>query len=186
MSLRIFLARHGETELNRLGVLQGRRDAPLTAGGIRDAERLGDWLRGAAADLETPRVWASPLPRARRTAELMLEAAGFETDVNIDERLIEVDGGSFEGLTRAEVTALRPSLNGHEILLLHAPDGEAWSAVRQRVLEWLAEREAEGGDHIVVAHAGSGRVLWGLFAGWDRIQTDAATLPHGAVLKLEA
>ena len=87
------LVRHGETEWSRTGQHTGPTDIPLTADGERDARRLGERL--AAFDLGL--VVASPLSRARRTAEL----AGFTPE--LDDDLVEWDYGGYEGRTTKEI-----------------------------------------------------------------------------------
>ena len=66
--MRILLARHGETPWNAEGRYQGQEDIPLSAVGIAQATALGERLRALRID----RALASPLSRARRTAELAL------------------------------------------------------------------------------------------------------------------
>ena len=95
----IAFVRHGQTDLNRGGRLQGRIDAPLSALGREQAAALG---RGFAA---TPvvRVISSPLQRARDPATAIATAHGLT--VEVDERLIELDYGAWDGLKLAEVSA---------------------------------------------------------------------------------
>ena len=90
---RLVLVRHGETEWSRGGQHTGRTDVPLTPDGERDARSLG--ARLAAFDLAL--VLASPLSRARRTAEL----AGLAPVVDVD--LSEWDYGGYEGRTTVEI-----------------------------------------------------------------------------------
>jgi broad specificity phosphatase PhoE len=92
---RLVLVRHGETEWSRSGQHTGLTDVPLTAEGERDARRLGARLAGF--DLAT--VLASPLSRARRTAEL----AGCTPELDSD--LVEWDYGGYEGRTTKEIRA---------------------------------------------------------------------------------
>ncbi|HSO64114.1 MAG TPA: histidine phosphatase family protein [Ornithinibacter sp.] len=90
---RLVLVRHGETAWSRSGQHTGRTDVPLTGDGERDARALAPRL--AAFDLAL--VLASPLGRARRTAEL----AGLTPTV--DDDLAEWDYGGYEGRTTAEI-----------------------------------------------------------------------------------
>ena len=90
---RLVLVRHGQTEWSRTGQHTGRTDVPLTADGERDARALRPRLE--AFDLGL--VLASPLSRARRTAEL----AGCPPEV--DDDLVEWDYGAYEGRTTAQV-----------------------------------------------------------------------------------
>jgi broad specificity phosphatase PhoE len=93
----IFLARHGETEWNRIGRWQGRTDIPLSEVGRAQASVLADRLRGRGIT----EIYASDLSRARETAEIVAAALGV-TRVSLDPRLRERGFGCFEGLTREE------------------------------------------------------------------------------------
>ena len=88
----IYIIRHGQTEKNKAKLLQGRSDLPLNDAGIREAEAVRDRFLGAGIRFD--RVYTSPLIRAVRTAEII---AGDASPV-IDERLIEMDYGPYEGL----------------------------------------------------------------------------------------
>jgi probable phosphoglycerate mutase len=83
----VYLVRHGQTPLNETGVLRGLADPPLDETGRRQAQQLGAALgpRGLAA------VIASPLLRARQTAQPVAERAGLE--VAVDQCLLDRDYG---------------------------------------------------------------------------------------------
>jgi broad specificity phosphatase PhoE len=95
----IAFVRHGQTELNRGGRLQGRIDAPLSALGKEQAGALG---RGFAS-MPVTRVLSSPLQRAHDTAAAVASAHGLT--VEVDERLIELDYGAWDGQLLTEVPA---------------------------------------------------------------------------------
>ena len=97
MTVRLILARHGETDYNKHGLALGRADIPLNDTGHRQAE----CLRGALVGTGLSAVYASPLVRARATAEAIGSAHGL--DVQLDGGLIEMDVGEVEGLTFPEV-----------------------------------------------------------------------------------
>jgi len=96
----IFLARHGETEWNRVGRWQGNTDIPLSEVGRAQARKLADRLctRGITE------IFTSDLSRARETAEIVAEVLGVAR-VRLDPRLRERGFGCFEGLTREECEA---------------------------------------------------------------------------------
>ena len=85
----IYIIRHGKTELNKANVLQGRSDYPLNEEGISQAKRAACGMSG----IDFSNVFSSPLKRAVQTAELV--APGIKAV--IDERLIEMDYGPYEG-----------------------------------------------------------------------------------------
>ena len=93
----IFLARHGETEWNRIGRWQGKTDIPLSEVGRAQALTLAERLRGRGVT----DIYSSDLSRARETAEIVGASLGV-TALRADARLRERGFGCFEGLTREE------------------------------------------------------------------------------------
>lgn len=183
MTSPIYVARHGETEFNRLDKLQGRSDSPLTDKGRAQARQVGETvarLRAGAPWI----VWSSPQGRAADTARIIAEAAGLDGALRIDERLAEIGGGGFEGLTRAEV-AERTGGSMRGILLLRAPDGEPFAEVEARVADWLDEvRRGPPAVHLAVSHGGTGRVLRGLWLGLDQPALEVLPVPQDALFRL--
>jgi broad specificity phosphatase PhoE len=102
----ILLARHGETEWNRIGRWQGATDIPLSDVGRAQARALGARLVGQGIR----RVYASHLARARETAEIVAATLGVPAAVTIDPRLRERGYGCFEGLTREECAQTHPEV----------------------------------------------------------------------------
>jgi phosphoserine phosphatase len=101
---RTIVARHGETEWNREGRYQGRRESDLTGVGRAQARALADALRSTAID----RIVASPLARCVETARPIAEAHGLSLE--IDERLLEIAHGDWEGRLRSEIRSGDPHL----------------------------------------------------------------------------
>jgi len=85
----LVLVRHGQTDANRCGLLLGRADPPLCAGGREQAEALARALPAPS------RLISSPLARARETADALAAASG--TVVEIDPRWVEMDYGALDG-----------------------------------------------------------------------------------------
>ena len=96
--MRILLARHGETPWNAEGRYQGQEDIPLSEVGIAQATALGERLH----DLRIDRALASPLSRARRTAELALGEAR-APQLLFDDGFKEIGHGEWEGLLASEI-----------------------------------------------------------------------------------
>ena len=94
--MKLYMIRHGQTEWNKEKRLQGRADIPLNAYGIQLAEETRDGLLGVRFDI----AFTSPLKRAKKTAQILLE--GQEVKLIEDERIIEIGFGSYEGLCYAE------------------------------------------------------------------------------------
>lgn len=95
--MKIYILRHGETNLNAKAVLQGRLDEPLNQNGRDLAEVTGKALQGVHFDC----CISSPLCRSRETAEIMLRNSGNDIPITFDERIIEVDFGVMEGVAKA-------------------------------------------------------------------------------------
>lgn len=87
----IYIIRHGQTELNKRNLLQGRSDHPLNEDGRKQAEALREYFQ--SEDIHFSHVYSSPLCRAIETAQII---SGTD-QIMIDERLIEMDYGPYEG-----------------------------------------------------------------------------------------
>ena len=125
----LYIIRHGQTEGNVRHVLLSRSDQSLTETGIRQAEEAALRLKG----IRFARVYSSPLKRALETAGIV--APGLP--VTVDERLIEMDYGPYEGMD----------------LRSPAPEGgEQLSSVVARAGRFLADVEKEG-DILISTHA---------------------------------
>ncbi|MBM7661198.1 putative phosphatase [Bacillus mesophilus] len=101
----ICLVRHGETDWNVIGKLQGRTDIPLNARGISQAEECRDYLKAYDWDI----VVTSPLMRARKTAEIINE--GIQASFVVMEEFQEKSFGEAEGMTAEERQATFPNHN---------------------------------------------------------------------------
>ncbi len=99
----LFLARHGETDWNRIGRWQGKTDIPLSEVGRAQALALAEGVRHRGIT----EIYASDLSRARETAEIVAGALGIAR-VTADPRLRERGFGCFEGLTREECAERHP------------------------------------------------------------------------------
>ena len=125
--MKILLARHGETPWNAEGRYQGQEDIALSPVGEAQARALGERLR----DVRIDRAVASPLSRARRTAELALGDARVAM-LTTDPGLMEIAHGTWEGLLAGEIRARDPDLlqawrdAPHEVLM---PQGESLQQV---------------------------------------------------------
>lgn len=156
----VLLVRHGPTEWNTAGRLQGRADTPLSDDGRALVRR---WRLPSGFD---DALWrTSPLERARETARLL---AG--RDVPIDPRLIEMHWGEFEGRTLAELRAADPdgmARREAQAADFRAPGGESPREVGLRLASLFAEIASSGRPHVLVAHRGVQRAAMILAAGWD-------------------
>jgi broad specificity phosphatase PhoE len=144
----LWLARHGETEWSLAGRHTGRTDVPLTAAGERQAAALGERLRSVSFAV----VLASPLERARRTAEL----AGFAEVLSLDPDLMEVDYGDYEGRTTAEIHRARPDW---DLWRDGCPGGETIAEAAARAERVLARVRAVEGPVLLIGHGHLTRTL---------------------------
>jgi len=136
--LRLYLVRHGEVAANRSFRYVGADDPPLTEVGESQAALLGV----AMAELPVDAVVSSPLARARRTAERI--AAAHRLEVALDPRLREQSFGTWEGLSRDEVSASDPELlaRWERDSSVAPPEGESQDEVHLRVLDFIRELAA--------------------------------------------
>lgn len=180
----IYLVRHGQTEFNRERRLQGHVDSPLTELGLRQAEAVGGLLRGLIPAPAGWRIVASPLERARRTAEIIARALGV-AEVETDRRLIELSWGDWDGALRAELEAADPDGFGRSGWAFDAPGAEAYEAVAGRLSSWLDELPPEGERRVIaVSHGVAGRVLRGLYANLPLREAAIQDVPQDAVYRL--
>jgi probable phosphoglycerate mutase len=133
----LFLLRHGRTEWNEEGRLQGHRDSPLTSLGLKQAAQQCAILKPILAQYPDIHVDASPLGRAWKTAEIALDGHA----VTAQDAIKEVRAGAWEGRLRDEIAA-EQGMSGREEdmfeLFLNAPDGEGAKALEQRCRTYLA------------------------------------------------
>lgn len=170
-ALRLFHVRHGETDWNAEGRLQGRTDTPMNARGLAQAERNGRALaERLAAEGIAPEAlaWrASPLGRARRTMEIVRRAAGLDPlDYRVDERLVEIDFGAWSGRTTRELVAAgegeRVARRKRDKWGFRPPGGESYAELSGRIAAVLAEIDR---DTVVVSHGGVYRTIHGHLLG---------------------
>ncbi|GMU78963.1 MAG: hypothetical protein AMXMBFR46_17560 [Acidimicrobiia bacterium] len=188
MSALIFV-RHGQTDANAAGLLLGRTDPPLNDHGRAQAASIA--TRVAAFGPE--RLTASPLARAVETAEIVAEACG-GLAVDVEERLIEVDYGRYDGIPFAEIPSqLNRRWRSDPDF---APDGgESLASVGERMARYTAEvlGALDAAPVVAVSHVSpiKAAVLWALdlpaLYAW-RLRLDNASMtrlapgPDGPVL----
>jgi len=144
----VYLVRHGETAWSLSGQHTGRADIPLTERGEAEARALANRLAG----LQVVKVLASPLIRARRTAEL----AGFAGKLEVDVDLMEWDYGGYEGRRTADIRKEQPRWNP---FLDGYPGGETVAQVAARADRVIARVRALQGNAMLFAHRDILRML---------------------------
>ncbi len=155
---RILLIRHGQTDWNSEGRWQGHIDIPLNASGLEQAQALAAHLK----DQPITAIYSSDLLRARQTAATIAEALGLI--VHDDARLRELNLGSFQGMTNAEISSQYPEQAvqmREDYLGFPFPKGESRRMMQQRALAAFHEIVAKepGPEIAIVTHGGTIRVL---------------------------
>src|SRR5260370_4450375 len=162
--MRLYYVRHGLTDWNIAGRLQGRRDIALNQTGRAQAAHcgriLGDLLARAGRPAACFDYVSSSLARARETMEIMRATLGVApTGYAIEARLTEISFGEWEGLAYAEVMLRDPDIVAKreaDKWQFLPPGGENYRQVALRVGAWYASLER---DTVVCAHGGTGRAL---------------------------
>lgn len=152
--MRLYLLRHGQTEWNIEGKIQGKTDIPLNETGLHQARCLAEGMR----EREISAVYSSPLLRAAQTAEILAEEKGLS--VSVLPELREVDFGLWEGRSWTEVDA-----EFHE-------DFRRWE-------ENPAEYMPTGGESRESCRERCRAAMEQILAG---TVTDAAIVAHGGIL----
>ena len=160
----IYYMRHGETDWNVAGRLQGRRDIPLNARGRGQGVHCGEILRDLfvrdGSDAAAFDYVSSPLARARETLSLARGAMGLVPDAfSIDPRLTEITFGDWEGFTIAQLRLRDPqhiAMREHDKWHFQPPGGESYEMVAGRMLAWYRGLTR---DTVVAAHGGTARGL---------------------------
>ncbi len=159
-SIELVLLRHGPTDWNAAGRIQGRTDRPLSPEGRAQVE---SWrLPPAFQDY----LWAtSPLLRARETAALL-----GHPDAEVVSELTEADWGRWEGERLPDLRArLGEAMAANEArgLDFRPPGGESPRDLQARLAPWLERVAARQSPSVAVAHKGIIRALYALATGWD-------------------
>ncbi len=172
---RLCVVRHGETDWNLAGILQGWLDVPINDHGRQQARELATAFAGQAFD----QVYSSPLIRALETARIVAAGLGLPAP-SIHEGLKERNFGAFQGVPKAELAELNPQLL-QQILrrnpATHFEAGETMDEVATRVLDAILDLAMDhpGEQLLVITH------------GWvmDVITRHISGLPRHAVLNMK-
>ena len=179
------LVRHGESEGNFAGSLQGSRlDTPLSETGRRQAECLAAHLAGEEIDT----VWASPMIRARETADAVAAVLG--KGVSLDPDLVEFDWGAwsgrpYDGEIEKEISGVRARWRAGETGLSPS-GGESPARAALRADRFLARLLASGARApLVVAHGRFNRILMTRLLGRSLARMDEIRQRNGSLSVFE-
>ena len=181
----VFL-RHGETDWNVEGRLQGQRDIPLNDRGRVQAKRNGATIIAAMPGIADYDFVASPLIRSRETMEIARRAMGLEPSAyRLDDRLREITFGDWEGSTLAELRERHGALvaeRERDKWRFLPPNGESYALLLERVVDWLGSLTR---PTFAVSHGGVGRVVRSHILGVDRARAVADYFPQDKLLVIE-
>ncbi|MBA5779255.1 histidine phosphatase family protein [Stappia sp. F7233] len=178
--------RHGETDWNAEGRMQGRKDIPLNDKGRGQAARNGEALKALlerdGIDLGGLDFVASPLSRTRETMEILRERLGLDPAAyRLDERLVEIGFGLWEGRTMEELAsedAERAAARRADKWGFLPPDGESYAMLSERIGGWLSTLDRPS---VIVAHGGVMRVLRGLLIDMPTREIPVLDVPQDKV-----
>jgi probable phosphoglycerate mutase len=160
--VRVYLVRHGQTDWNRIERFRGRFDIPLNRRGLDQADAAAARIAGRSRPAE---ILASPLRRARQTADAVARRTGVEA--RVCEGLVDIDYGQWQGLTPDEVAQRWPRELGawyESPETARIPGGETLAGVQERALravrEACARRHSNPSDSVVmVGHTVVNRLI---------------------------
>lgn len=187
----LYFLRHGETDWNAEGRLQGQQDIGLNALGRRQSAEAGRKLKKSLAsrgvDPAALSFQTSPLSRTRETMRLARAELGLPAEgVVIDERLKELTFGRWEGMTWPEVCAEDPEgarERDRDKWRFRPPGGESYDDLAQRLRPWL---DAQRLPSVVASHGGVARALMHLLGGLCVERAPTADIFQGRVLVFSA
>jgi probable phosphoglycerate mutase len=182
----LYYVRHGETDFNLQGRLQGRRDTVLNAHGRHQAAECGAMLYDLfARDQRQPQDFkyiSSPLKRARETMEILRGVLGLAPfDYEIDARLTEIAYGEWEGLTLPEIEARNKGVltqRERDKWDFAPPGGESYQQLAARIGDWYRSLTS---DAVVAAHGGGVRALMALLKILPEERATHAQIEQGVV-----
>ena len=152
----LILVRHGESEWNRAGRIQGQVNSPLTDLGINQAKAIRDHLSGILLNQELE-IYTSPLERAIQTAEIIAQGIDHPSSkIIIDERLNDFSLGEISGTFGwdkvAEIFPEQAQLRLQDPMRFHPSGGESGAEFEARLRSLLEDLMDEGSLKLMVSH----------------------------------
>ncbi|MCR5267984.1 MAG: histidine phosphatase family protein [Lachnospiraceae bacterium] len=148
--MKIFVLRHGDTDMNAKGVMQGWMDEPLNESGRELAKMTGQGMHGIRFDY----CISSPLKRAVETARIVLSESGNDIEITMDERLKEIRFGDLEGKSLSELGDTARLFFTDPFHFPGAPNGETIRQLCERTQPFLKELIAkdDGKTYLISTH----------------------------------
>ena len=152
----LILVRHGESEWNRAGRIQGQVNSPLTDLGINQAKAIRDHLSGILLNQELE-IYTSPLDRAIQTAEIIAQGIDHPSSkIIIEERLNDFSLGEISGTFGwdkvAEIFPKQAQLRLQDPMRFHPSGGESGAEFEARLRSLLEDLMDESSLKLMVSH----------------------------------
>ena len=152
----LILVRHGESEWNRAGRIQGQVNSPLTDLGINQAKAIRDYLSGILLNQELE-IYTSPLDRALQTAEIIAQGIDYPSrKIIIEERLNDFNLGEISGTFGwdkvAEIFPEQAQLRLQDPMRFHPSGGESGAEFEARLRSLLEDLMDDGTLKLMVSH----------------------------------
>ena len=184
----MWFSRHGETDWNAEGRVQGQFDTDLNETGRIQADSNGLKLKALLPDPLGFDFIASPLKRTRETMERIRAGMGLAPgEYLLDDRLMEVHFGDWQGFTLSEISMVHPELleARHRDKWNFIPpgdDAENYDMLARRFAGWL---ETVKVPTVCVTHGGVIRSLYHLVTGMGGEEASRLSVPQDQVLRLQ-
>lgn len=185
MTVPLFFVRHGQTDWNKEGRLQGQRNIPLNQLGRQQAARNGRVI-GPLLEGHKWHVLVSPLGRTLETATILLNEAGHgHLEMIKDIRLIELSFGDWEGRTLREIRDDDPDVGAARRANKWGfvpPGGESYAMLAERVKAWLFDLSE---PTLIISHGGVFRTVAHLIGGMPTEEAASVTVKQDRVFLIK-
>ena len=163
----LILVRHGESEWNRAGRIQGQVNSPLTDLGISQAGAISDYLSGIFLNQELE-IYSSPLERAIQTAEIIAKGIDcLSSEVIIEERLNDFNLGEISGTYGwdkvAEIFPEQAQLRLQDPMRFHPSGGESGAEFEARLRSLMEDLKGEDTTKLLVSHGIVNKFIRGIY-----------------------
>ena len=163
----LILVRHGESEWNRAGRIQGQVNSPLTDLGISQARAISDYLSGIFLNQELE-IYSSPLERAIQTAEIIAKGIDhLSSEVIIEERLNDFNLGEISGTYGwdkvAEIFPEQAQLRLQDPMRFHPSGGESGAEFEARLRSLMEELMGDDKTKLFVSHGIVNKFIRGIY-----------------------
>ena len=163
----LILVRHGESEWNRAGRIQGQVNSPLTDLGISQAGAISDYLSGIFLNQELE-IYSSPLERAIQTAQIIAKGIDhLSSEVIIEERLNDFNLGEISGTYGwdkvAEIFPEQAQLRLQDPMRFHPSGGESGAEFEARLRSLMEDLKGEDTTKLLVSHGIVNKFIRGIY-----------------------